>query len=928
MRVLLALAPLLVAQTLTKAPELVEGDPPAHPEAFKDCGAAITLAIVVDDGGLVSRVDVTTAALDETPSCAHAGSSFAVAAMGAAASLVFLPAEVDGLPASVAITQTLTFIPDVITPPQETTTTTTTARAAEVLTDARGRLSGRVRAMGTVVPLPAELRVSSNRSVEEKLARAGIPGYDDDLLFDADDDGRFALVLAEGPWHLEVSCTGHEPRSVDVFIAGGGVEVVDFALRPRVANAAETVVRAQRRGGPVSRVSLSRAEVTGIPGTYGDALRVVESVPGVARAPLLGGALMVRGGLPADTQVMIEGVSVPTLYHFGGFRSVLNGAFVEELAFMPGGFPARYGNATAGVVDVTSRALRDDPFVASFSLDLLDVGFFFGGTAKLKHTPFGDTTLPDVRVGLAARRSHTELPAHLALGAAMALQQPLPFVPAPSWYDWQFKLESDVADDVTLLLLAFGAEDQFAFLGEPPDVGLPEGVDVDALLNSLLGNQFTRVLGRVTWRPVRGVTHTLQPYLGSTKRGLLAEGVVVPLLSGDFFSPPQEQTEWGLRDETRVCFFPWLELRAGLDVQRATTKVQRLSEPALDTPDLAVLADVAISAAGVWADVVVDVGGLTVIPGIRTEVSSVRVVDEKPIFEGKHSSVADGTFFDPRVQLRYRFGSLLTVKGAFGSFHQRPRLQAVGFDVDGDELAHPQALHLVFGIESELSSDLTLDAQVYGVRRVGFTRDRTRRYRSTLAVAGSLPSLGSFDSFGSGETEGFELMLRSKPRVTRAGSFFGWIAYTLSRTVTSLGDTREPVSAAAFDQTHNLVAVGKVALPWDLTAGARFAIVTGNPGPIPDSIATQHDVGDNDYWARLSSLQSARLPPFHRLDLRVEQTWVFDWGRVTPFVEVLNVYNWMNPEVLYPSGDYRQRELRVLVPGPPTLPLVGLEMTL
>ena len=47
------------------------------------------------------------------------------------------------------------------------------------------------------------------------------------------------------------------------------------------------------------------------------------------------------------------------------------------------------------------------------------------------------------------------------------------------------------------------------------------------------------------------MTHTLQPYVGQTQRGLLADGVVVPLLAGDFFSPPQEQLDWGLR-ETRA----------------------------------------------------------------------------------------------------------------------------------------------------------------------------------------------------------------------------------------------------------------------------------------------------------------------------------------------------------------------------------------
>ena len=443
---LFAFAWLLVAQTLTKPPELVAGAPPSHPIEAQNQGATVSLTIVIDPLGCVSRVEVSAIHVDGDGPAAP----FAWAALGAATNLLFVPAEVDGKPAAVTISQTLTFVPDVAKP----------VPTASSPNHRRGTLSGRVRAQGSVLPLPAELRVSSNLESEHPAS---------ELVFDADDDGRFALELAEGPWHLEVSCSGHEPSDVDVYVGGGSVEVVDFALRPRRANAFETVVRGARSAPGVSRVSLSRAEVTGIPGTYGDALRVVESLPGVARAPLLGGALLVRGGLPADTQVLIEGVPVPTLYHFGGLRSVLNGAFVEELTVMPGGFPARYGNATAGVIDVATHALRADPLEASFTLDLLDVGFFFGGTARLSQLA---STLPDVRIGAAARRSHTEVPANLLLGTATLLRRALPPIPVPSWYDWQFKLESEVVDDVTLSLFAFGAEDQFSFLGAVPDLGL------------------------------------------------------------------------------------------------------------------------------------------------------------------------------------------------------------------------------------------------------------------------------------------------------------------------------------------------------------------------------------------------------------------------------------------------------------------------
>src|SRR5690606_3087044 len=119
----------------------------------------------------------------------------------------------------------------------------------------------------------------------------------------------------------------------------------------------ETVVRARTPPRVASRIQLDRRELQKMPGTFGDPIRVVENLPGLARAPLLGGALIVRGGTPLDTTVFIDGVPVPQLYHFGLFRSVLHDTMLDSIEFSPGGFSARYGTAIAGIVEIQTREL-------------------------------------------------------------------------------------------------------------------------------------------------------------------------------------------------------------------------------------------------------------------------------------------------------------------------------------------------------------------------------------------------------------------------------------------------------------------------------------------------------------------------------------------------------------------------------------------
>ena len=965
---------LVAGQTLTRPPVLESVSPPTPPSDGISAPVTVELSIVIDVDGRPSRIDVVDVIVSDVSDVVDEVISPALRqaygwqALGTASTARYRPAEVDGAPAVVEVKQTIQFgassrrssAPAEPAPAAQAQAQAQTQAEAET-TAPSGHLHVQLRAMGSLLPLNGELYLQRVLVVDEAESPGAPSPLEDhhhvvvaEVVVSTNDDGSLLQPLAAGRWHLEVSSSGHESRAVDIDVDVDTFSRLEIVLRPRSAHTFETVVRGRRGPPPISQVSLGRAEVTGIPGTFGDTLRVIESLPGVARAPLLGGALMVRGGLPGHSQVMVEGVPVPTLYHFGGLRSVINSAFVDELQFMPGGFPVRYGNATAGVVNITTNGLREQPLRTQVTMDALDTGVFVGGTIPLSDQSTLSAlsglpalaALPDLRFGVAARRSHLEVPAELVFRGADAIGAALPFVPVPSWSDWQVKLESDVSPDLRLTLFAFGADDDVSFLGPPPDLGA--GVDTNGVVGDLVGNHFKRIVAQARFRPIAAVTHLDQVFIGDAQRGLLADGALLPLLTDSVLTAPQAQQDWGLRDETQVRLLPWWQVRVGLDVQQGRTQVQRLRLPPLIdggidgdpsivdgvTPDLnpflgtIPVTQLTTTGTALWADTTLSLGRLEVVPGVRVEWSSIHLVDEDPIYDGETTATVHQVLVDPRLSLRYRFGDLLTVKGAFGLFHQRPALRSVAFDVDGLPLPHPAALQLVMGFESILVDGISLDVQVYASRRQQLTRDLRNAYlpggAQPAILDPTLPDLGSFDGNGSGHTEGIELMLRAAP----SANFFGWIAYTVSRTTLSLGDRREVEVPSTFDQTHNLVVVGKVVLPWSLVLGGRFAFVTGNPGLVPDVLSSNHDLVSNDYTPVSSSLQPSRLAPYHRLDMRLDRAFFFNAARVTPYLEVLNVYNWLNPEVVIAGGDFRGRQTRVLLPGPPLLPFVGLEVSL
>src|SRR5258708_38766883 len=100
----------------------------------------------------------------------------------------------------------------------------------------------------------------------------------------------------------------------------------------------ESHVRAKREGEEVTRHTLVKDELTTVPGTFGDPLRVIQNLPGVARIPYGLGQLVVRGAAPQDSGVFIDGQKGPYVFHFLGGPSVLTPSLIDKVDFYPRGF--------------------------------------------------------------------------------------------------------------------------------------------------------------------------------------------------------------------------------------------------------------------------------------------------------------------------------------------------------------------------------------------------------------------------------------------------------------------------------------------------------------------------------------------------------------------------------------------------------------
>ena len=121
---------------------------------------------------------------------------------------------------------------------------------------------------------------------------------------------------------------------------------------------------------------MQAAEARDVPGAFGDPLRVLDALPGVA--PIVSGLPYgyVRGAPPATVGYAYDDIPLPALYHFALGPSVLHPRMLGALHFYPGVPPARYGRRLGGELAVDPAPLEPG-FGGEVELRLLDANGIF-----------------------------------------------------------------------------------------------------------------------------------------------------------------------------------------------------------------------------------------------------------------------------------------------------------------------------------------------------------------------------------------------------------------------------------------------------------------------------------------------------------------------------------------------------------------------
>jgi hypothetical protein len=641
--------------------------------------------------------------------------------------------------------------------------------------------------------------------------------------------------------------------------------VLTIAKTSHADEVEEVKVRGKRQ--EVGKTSLGASEIRQVPGAFGDAFRAVEVLPGVT--PIVSGLpyFFVRGAPPGNTGYFVDGVRVPLLFHFGIAQAVIHPALVDHVDFHAGGYPARYGRFTGGIIagETIAPAHRVH---GEYNARLLDSG-------ALVEAPVGERS----EVLVAGRYGYPGL-----LLRAFAPQARL------DYWDYQARGSTALDGKNRLTLFAFGSHD---FIGS-----------VDRKTGELEGAttiRFHRADARLD-HAVSPDTHVRVAFTLGYDETSAENASVRDALAA-------VRTIWESRLSDKVL------LRGGADAtfDHYDSTAQKASNG--DLGEIPGVPPRAETQQGIWMDAIVKVTPrYELVPGARVDYFA---------NDGTTLGLAEGSGpgaakvgFDPRIASRLRLSRSVVHVATAGLAHQMPSFPGTIPGLQPGTLSGglQRAVQIGQGVELLLPAEITVTPTVFLHNYLGMTDALTTCALDDGDSGGS--EAGCAEQRVRGRAYGFELLARRA--LTKRVS--GLISYTLSR---STRQTREPVRGAQlgeipseFDRTHVLNLIGAIDLGRGWRAGARFFYYTGRP--YSDRIA----------GVNVPPYNQKRFDPFYRFDWRIEKRWsIGRFGRISLVLEMLNTL--LRKEALSLDCKRVKGELydrctpREI--GPITIPSIGVE---
>ncbi len=703
-----------------------------------------------------------------------------------------------------------------------------------------------------------------------------------------DDAGEFSLALPRGRYTIEITAAWLRTHRQPLALTGDAQLVIEVDAADEAAGERIEITDIAPTAPGETKVDARTARA--MPGG-GDAGKIVQSLPAVARPPAGSAEIVVWGAAPRDTRVFVDGVPVPALYHLGGYRSAVGNDLVGDIKLTPAAFGPDRGRAIGGVIDLGI----EDPGSNRIPTWRAQIDVLDGSLA-------GKQRLGPITVAAAVRQSWLDR----AIGAVTDPAELAPNAPLPRWTDAQLVARGKLSEQVTVIGWVLGS--------------------LDALDRTLASTDpATEVREQIDQRWVRAQVTLRRERATGFDAGTVWFGRERTSDDYRFGMIPARHanTAWvgGARgvQQARLSEVLTLTLGGDLDAERANLeRTGSLTIPAREG-DLHIFGqppgdDVASDR---WSATTLDLAGhgaldlragrVTASFGGRFDGWLLDASRLTPRVGTTPGIGAQQILFteDPRGSVQVRLTSAAQLRIDAGRYHQARAASDASAVFGTPTLGLESAWHVTAGGQWRRAP--------FALEAAGYARWLDDLVARDLAV--TPPLAEALTQGGTGRVLGVQVTAR----VVGWRGLTGWLSYALSRS------TRKDAASQVrrlfdHDQTHGLIAAGGWEHgPW--TLGGRVRVSTGEPRT--DVLGAYFDSRSGRFQPIRGPHNGARLPTFFAADLRGERRFAIAALRAAVYLEVQNLTGRANAEEIIYSADFSTKGYLTSLP---LLALAGLRI--
>ncbi len=668
----------------------------------------------------------------------------------------------------------------------------------------------------------------------------------------SDSTGRFRLAqIPVGRYNLTVRFVGYETLVLPELLLESGKEMVlDLYLPTKSTLMDEVVVRAARRDMPIigfgNEHVFTTEETRRFPAAFYDPARVAVSMAGATNVHDGANGIALRGNSPNGITWRLEGVDIVNPNHlpnagtlsdqasvYGGGVNILSAQLLADTRLLSGAFPAEYGNALSGVLDMRLRPGNNQrkEFTAQAGLIGLDLA-------------------AEGPVSSRSEASYLVNYRYSTVGLLSALGVPLGDEDV-RFQDLSFHLNFPGRGRSTWTVFGLGGQSVNRFEAKRDSAAWQFQKDRNDITFSArmgaLGLTHTQTLGK------RGEWHTVlaTSALSSTRESARLDDALTPQL--------EERNRLG---QSKFSAHSYLRLRAGVgrQFQAGIQYTQQLFDiSAIHRQGTDTLA-VGKGSGGLWQ------------PYLSYSARVSPVLHGQVGLHWMYFDLNSSSSLEPRAMLTWTQSARQRFHLAYG-LHSQLQLPQLYFaqsdEADNRNLGFTRAHHLTLGWYRQLSSASHLQVQVYyqHLFRVPVEQKMASTFSALNLLEDFAPSL--LVNLGTGRNYGLEITARRY--VVRDWWFIGnatWYRafYTPFNGVErpSRFDGRYALNLAGGKEWRKAKREGNISRVWGVTArvlwngGFRYTPV--------DAEASQAE-GITVY--RTQEAYSLRLPDYFRPDLRI-----------------------------------------------------------